>query len=309
MHTSVTASPPRWRQALSLLTALALVVALVWVVESRLGWAEVLGRWSDIAPGLIVGAFGLFLLSALGRALRVHAFARQWTQGRFITVLRLSLLHHTINTFMPARTGEVAYPALMHRYFGQSWHGSLADLLWLRLFDLHCLLWAALVCASYASLHWSVATAAALAWMTMVPIGFAVLRRLGGVLGTRGRLGALIGRLLATAPQRWVATYLFTALVWLSRFVALAVLLGAFFPIPVTTAAVAISVGELSFALPVNGFASAGTYEAAIVGAASLWLDDLDGLLAAAVNVHLFMLAVTALLGAVGLLLPVRQRR
>ena len=99
MHTSVTASPPRWRQALSLLTALALVVALVWVVESRLGWAEVLGRWSDIAPGLIVGAFGLFLLSALGRALRVHAFARQWTQGRFITVLRLSLLHHTINTF------------------------------------------------------------------------------------------------------------------------------------------------------------------------------------------------------------------
>lgn len=300
--------PPRWRRLLSALIALALVIALVWVVHARLGWGNVLARWQGIAPSLIATAFGLFVLSALGRALRVHAFARQYTQGRLVTVLRLTLLHHTINTFMPARTGEVAYPALMHRYFGQGWQGSLADLLWLRLFDLHCLLWAALVCAGFASLHWSVALATAIGWMAMVPIGFAVLRRLGGVFSTRGRVGALIGRLLATAPQRWVATYLYTAMVWLSRFVALAVLLGAFFPISVATAAVAISVGELSFALPVNGFASAGTYEAAIVGAAAIWLDDLDGLLAAAVNVHLFMLGVTALLGAVGLLLPVQRR-
>jgi hypothetical protein len=64
--------------------------------------------------------------------------------------------------------------------------------------------------------------------------------------------------------------------------------------------------GELSSVLPFHGFAGAGTYEAGIVaGLVPLGL-ELEPALQGAVNLHLFVLGVSVLAGAMAALIPAR---
>jgi len=57
--------------------------------------------------------------------------------------------------------------------------------------------------------------------------------------------------------------------------------------------------------LPLHGIAGAGTYEAGIVAALLPFGVDTETAVSAAVNVHLFLLGVTLLGGALSLLLRV----
>jgi glycosyltransferase 2 family protein len=61
---------------------------------------------------------------------------------------------------------------------------------------------------------------------------------------------------------------------------------------------------ELSSILPFHGIAGSGSYELAAVGALVPAGVDAAAALAGAVNLHLFLLGVTLLLGALAFLLP-----
>jgi uncharacterized membrane protein YbhN (UPF0104 family) len=59
--------------------------------------------------------------------------------------------------------------------------------------------------------------------------------------------------------------------------------------------------------LPFHGIAGSGTYEVAVVGALLPFGVDATAAFAGAVNLHLFVLGMTLILGALALLLPVRR--
>jgi uncharacterized membrane protein YbhN (UPF0104 family) len=66
---------------------------------------------------------------------------------------------------------------------------------------------------------------------------------------------------------------------------------------------------ELSSILPFHGIAGGGTYELAAVAALVPFGVSPEAALVGAVNLHLFLLGVTLLLGLLALLLPVQGRR
>ena len=119
------------------LIALLLPVLLVAWVSWAVGWKPLLSAWTSMPADTLALAVALVALSYLARALRVYDYFIEETRGRFPATLRLSLLHNTANNLLPMRAGEMAFPLLMKRYFGQSLARSGLSLFWIRLLDLH----------------------------------------------------------------------------------------------------------------------------------------------------------------------------
>jgi uncharacterized membrane protein YbhN (UPF0104 family) len=65
---------------------------------------------------------------------------------------------------------------------------------------------------------------------------------------------------------------------------------------------------ELSSVLPFHGIAGSGSYELAVVAALLPAGIDASRALAGAVNLHLFLLGVTLILGALAFFLPAGRR-
>jgi uncharacterized membrane protein YbhN (UPF0104 family) len=98
--------------------------------------------------------------------------------------------------------------------------------------------------------------------------------------------------------------YLWTALTWILKFVAFAVLLEHFLPIELWRVMTGVMGAELSTVLPFHGIAGSGSYEFAVVAALTPAGVDPKLALAGAVNLHLFLLGTTLVLGALAFLLP-----
>jgi uncharacterized membrane protein YbhN (UPF0104 family) len=225
-------------------------------------------------------------------------------------MLRLSVLHNTANNLLPMRAGELVFPWLMGRYFGHGFLPASAALLWIRLLDLHFLGLIALGTAWLRQPSWI--------WPLLAVLWLAALGLLGFIgrldtrgLGQGGRLRRSLGKALAllagAAPRshwRVARIYLWTALSWLVKFLAFATLLRHFLPVDLWRALVGVMGAELSSVLPFHGIAGSGSYELAAVAALVPAGVDTAAALAGAVNLHLFVLGVTLLLGTLALLLP-----
>ena len=99
-------------------------------------------------------------------------------------------------------------------------------------------------------------------------------------------------------------SWLWTLLNWGIKLAVFAWVLTLFLEMPMTTAWIGATVGDLTSVLPIHGIAGAGTYEAGVVaGLAPFGIEAAAGL-QAAVNLHLFVLGCTLLSGLVSLLLP-----
>jgi uncharacterized membrane protein YbhN (UPF0104 family) len=129
-----------------------------------------------------------------------------------------------------------------------------------------------------------------------------------------GRLRRTVGkalRLLASAAPgshvRVARVYLWTALTWVTKFLAFATLLRHFLPVDLWRALVGVMGAELSSVLPFHGIAGTGSYELAAVAALVPAGVDPKAALAGAVHLHLFVLGTTLLLGALAFLLPKAQ--
>jgi uncharacterized membrane protein YbhN (UPF0104 family) len=284
-----------------------LLGAVVVGVALTVGWGPVLAPWRELTPAKLSLPFGLAALSYFLRGARVQDYFRPRFEGRFLTVLRLSVLHNTANNLLPMRAGEMVFPWLMGRYFGHGFLDAAASLAWIRIMDLHFLglIGIFILYLRQPSWTWSLV---ALLWLLLPPAA--------GLTGRltptgRGRLEKALRLMIDSAPEtvgRAVRIYLWTALTWISKFFAFALVLGYFLPVEPWQVLVGVMGAELSTVLPFHGIAGSGSYEAAVVAALLPLGVDATAALAGAINLHLFLLGVTLILGLLALLLPVRRR-
>jgi glycosyltransferase 2 family protein len=213
-------------------------------------------------------------------------------------LLRLTILHNTANNLIPMRTGELVFPWLMGRYFGHGIFPATAVLLWIRLLDLHFLALVALGIAWLRQPAW-VWPVLALVWVAALGLLGLIgrLDRSGWVGAGQGRLRRTLARVLrllaGAAPAshgRVARIYLWTALTWLTKFLAFATLLRHFLPMDLWQALVGVMGAELSSVLPFHGIAGSGSYELAAVAVLVPAGVDPKAALAGAVNLHLFVL-------------------
>ncbi len=285
----------------------ALLAGLFGWVHWQVGWATLLAPWRLLAPGELLGLLAVALLSYLARGVRLYRYFPALLRGHLAATLRLSALHNFANNLLPMRLGEATMPLLMYRYFGHRITDSALALLWIRLLDLHVLaviaLFAGWLANGSAAWLWALA-----AGFVVLPLGYRLRGWLTGRLADRpGRAMGFARALLAALPDhggRFAEVYGWTLLTWLSKFVAFTLVLQHFTGLPLWQAVAGVIGAELSSVLPIHGVAGAGSYEAALVLALAPLGVDSAVALTGAVNLHLFLLGVTLLLGPLALLLP-----
>lgn len=284
----------------------ALLVGLFIAVDKSVGWATLLSPWLTLSPWLLLVAFVLTALSYLLRAVRVYDFFGAPMQGRFITVLRLSVLHNSANNLLPMRAGEMAFPWLMRRYFGHGFLAAGASLLWIRLMDLHVLGLAGLLVLWLRDPAW-IWPIAALVWIALLPVTAKLASYAAVKPGGHGRLWRIARFIAESGPARPTLIgrlYLWTALTWLLKLAAFASVLRHFLAVDFWKVLAGVIGAELSSVLPFHGIAGAGSYELATVAAMLPFGVSATEALTGAVNLHLFVLGTTLILGLFALMLP-----
>lgn len=278
----------------SLKVALAtfLTLALIVWVEMTTGWVTVVGQWQQVSLATI----GLCLLMTLAshgfRGGRLVYCYRQLVPRPALDPIRVSavsFLHNAANFMLPMRLGELVLPALSKQQLSVGVKDSLRVLLGIRLFDLHVLVF--LVVALQTSMLG--------VWHTPLLIC------LGGGLF----LLPLLGRLSFVKPffppqyrSLWpvMISYGLSVIIWLVKLVAFYGIFSAFVEMPFVKAATGILVADLSSTLPVNGFASAGSYEAAFAAGLYLSGEAKMHLVSAIINLHIFLLLSNMLAAVAG---------
>ena len=205
------------------------------------------------------------------------------------------------------RAGEISFPVLMSRYFKIPLGRSLPALLWFRLLDLHTLVLLVLIALP---LPWGREFSLVFA-LLMLPLPLLMLQITHRLRrwprrddGPRWRVW--LQHLLEGLPQGpalfW-SSWFWTAVNWVVKMLVFAWVLGRFVEVPLSGALMGAITGDLTSILPVNGLAGAGTYEAGVIAGLMPYGIDAKAGLAAAVNLHLFMLAATLLGGALSILI------
>ncbi|TVR63092.1 MAG: UPF0104 family protein [Candidatus Competibacteraceae bacterium] len=300
----------RFRLWLGLALLLGVVVGVQWAI----GWPQLLAPWRTLAPTTLALAVLLASLSYVARAVRVYDYFLPETRGGFAACLKLTLLHNLFNNLLPMRAGEVSFPVLLNRYFAMPLPRSLAGLLWFRLMDLHALAAVALVAVGGHWLNgWQVGLLT-LIWLGL-PWGLfrwsptAALAGFGHRLPPRwqDRLTQARAGLPKTPAAFWRAWF-WTLSNWLVKLAVFAWILQWFAPMPAAAAWLGAIGGDLTSVLPVHGIAGAGTYEAGVVAALLPFGVPATAALAAAVNLHLFMLGLSLAGGALALGLKIKVK-
>jgi hypothetical protein len=283
---------------------------LILLTHYSVGWDTLLTPWQRLRPPVVSWAVVLVVGSYAVRTVRIQEYFRPATSGGFLRAFRLVLLHNLFNNLLPMRTGEMSFPVLMARGFGVPYTRSVPGLVYLRVLDLHFV-----VLVGSVALVWS--QGSGLWWMVLllVPIPYLLFRAQGWLLlrveGREGGTARTVGKLLDGLPSSgglfW-KTWLWTVINWSVKLMALAWILQAFTPMAYPSALVGSTTGELSSVLPVHGIAGAGTYEAGVMAGLLPLGVELEPGLRAAVNLHLFILGVAIMAGALAALIPSPSR-
>ena len=281
---------------------------LLLAVEHYLGWASVLKQWAVVDPAVFTGLTLLTLISYLLRAERVYRYFGQRQGHPRRAYLRISFIHNALNNFLPMRLGEAAFPLLMRRQFRQSMLSSTAGLVWIRLMDLHVLL--LLAALALGSLLPTLGYLA-LAGLIVGPVLVTLLRsQLLRLLPARFKVKAQeLTHLLPHSSALVISTYLQTLLIWVVKLLALVLVLQAFLPIDFVAAWIAVTTADISGVLPIHGLAGSGTYEAAMLAALIPLGFAAEQALSAAINLHIYLLGVSALSVPLALLIPQGDRK
>jgi uncharacterized membrane protein YbhN (UPF0104 family) len=297
---------PRLGRPRDWLIGAALLAGLVIAVQKSVGWGTLLSPWLTLSPWLLAAAFVLTALSYVLRAVRVYDFFGDLVRGRFIAVLRLSVLHNAANNLLPMRTGEMLFPWLMSRYFGHGFLAAGASLLWIRLLDLHVLGLAGLLVLWLRDPAW-LWLFAALMWVGLLPLTAILIQYAAKTKGGSGRLWRTARFVAESGPARPALIgrlYLWTTLTWLLKLAAFAAVLRHFVAVDFWKVLAGVLGAELSSVLPFHGIAGAGSYELATVAAMVPFGVSATDALTGAVNLHLFVLGTTLILGLLALLIP-----
>ena len=293
-------------QQLKWLLALAMLAGLAWWVGETVGWGELLRPWRDIPWGELVVLVILTALSYLTRALRLYDLYRPRVGGPFRLYLRVNVLHTTILNLLPMRMGEAAFPLMMKRYFGERYVSSFANLLWLRVADLWVLVWLGMLVFAAHGAHWlwPPVVIGALLPLLLQPLRRYILHATDASPRKIARLLRILVEGLPARFSRYLRLLLWTLLTWGLKLAAFASVAAFFIDAPLAILVPGIIAAEISNALPIQGIAGFGNYEVAMVLGGAWSNLPTEALLAAALNLHLFILACTLLFGALALAIP-----
>lgn len=285
------------------IVASSIFLLLLIAVEVYFGWGQILSPWTSVDPMLFIALTFLTLTSYILRAERVYRYFGMRKGHPRSTYLRISFLHNALNNFLPMRLGEAAFPILMRSHFKQSIINSTAGLIWIRLMDLHVLLvLAALALGSLLPTLGYLTLAGLIAGPLLLALFRKQIRyRLPKSVVTRVNQ---LAHLLPHSKSVIISTYIQTLLIWIVKLLALVMVLQIFLPIDFVAAWIAVTTADLSGVLPVHGLAGSGTYEAAMLAALLPLGYDAQSAVAAAINVHLYLLGVSALSVPLALLFP-----
>ena len=301
---------PWRRQGIKWLIAGLMLAALAWWVHDSIGWITLLRPWLAFPPGELIVLVVLTALSYLTRAARLYDLYSPRLPAPFLLYLRINVLHTTVLNLLPMRTGEAAFPLMMKRYFSERYASSIANLLWLRVADFWILLWLGLLVFAVRGpvLLWVPVVLGLMLPLLLQPLRAKIL---SVTAGRENRLADLLRILVGGLPQRfsdYLRLLMWTVLTWSLKLAAFVSVAGYFVDAPMSTLVPGIIAAEISNALPIQGVAGFGNYEAAMVLGSSLSALPAEALLAAAVNLHLFILACTLVFGALALLIPVKRQ-
>ncbi len=290
------------------LVNIAIFIAFVIGIEVYFGWLDLLAPWEDKSPARLCLALALVFSSYWVRSMRVYDYFRDQIQGSFLRCFKLTLQHNLLNNLLPMRTGEISFPVLMSRYFQISILRSVPALLWFRLLDLHTVGALALLIANPFPRYTLLTILMLAAWMTLPALAFWGSNHLKSVLETRAqnRVGSLLLKVMNGMPQESIAfrrTWVWTLATWAVKLGVFAWVLRLFVEIPWSGALLGAVLGDLTSILPVHNIGGAGTYEAGVVAGMLPFGVGASAALAAAINLHLFLLAATLFGGALSLLL------
>ncbi|MFN2381638.1 MAG: lysylphosphatidylglycerol synthase transmembrane domain-containing protein [Guyparkeria sp.] len=276
---------------------LLLGVAVAWVGPARL-----IEPWISIDPWALLVALALMLASYVIRTLRITRYFPDRLAGHFWSAFRLSNWHNLMNNLLPMRSGELAFPVLMQRYYRLSPLESVPVLFWFRLLDLQVVLLIGLAAGGHLlSLSAGLLVALAVALLAAPVVAYALRHWLHRLLdGREGRLAAKGVQMLASLPDRpsrFLGTLFWTWVNWLVKLAALGWVLAALAPVGFSAGVLGAIGGDLTTVLPIHAPGGFGTYEAGVALLLAPLVDEPRVVLAAAVNLHLFVLG-TALLAA-----------
>jgi len=300
------------RSSIQKVASLVLFVGLVMLVQHYYGWAELLAPWQHLSVVSIVIALMLIGVSNFVRAARVHNYFRDDTKGQLPRCLKVVIQHHFLLNFLPMRSGELSFPIFMSRYLEISAQRSIPALAWFRFLDLHTVIGlATLVAMEYFFPSRWFASILLVLWLGFPFMMIRVTQKLEAVLSnSQGKLMSKVRILLLGLPRNrsiFYRSWLWTILNWTVKLSVYAWLMGQFGEISFHAAWVGATVGDLTSALPIHGIAGAGTYEAGIVAGLAPYGLTPESALPLAVNLHLFILASSALLGLIAWLIPTRS--
>lgn len=278
-----TAARPKMRRWLHLLVTLALC-ALAWSWLLRHADLATLSRQAARLPAWTWVAAAAGLLGGHGmRALRLRQEWRHVRDVPWLQCLRIVLAHNALVLMLPLRSGEAAYVWAVRRCWGVDWRAAALALLRWRLQDVAVLavLAVALLLPLAAVPRLVLAAVAAVAIANALPPLWSWLLARSGVRASghasgRGPWGGIV----ASASN------------WTLKVLANGGLLAALAGLPVATALRAALGGELAGVQPFQPPAGLGTYEAGVWLAAGVPDMLSSTVVAAALAVHAFSLAV-----------------
>lgn len=276
---------------------LVLGLAIAWVGPERL-----IAPWLSIDPLALLVALALMMASYLIRTLRITRYFPDRLAGHFWSAFRLSSWHNLMNNLLPMRSGELAFPVLMQRYYRLAPLESMPVLFWFRLLDLQVVLLIGLAAGGHLLGLSAGLLGLFFVLLLLAPVVAYGLRHwLHGVLARRdGRLaqkGVMMLAILPDRPTRLLGTLFWTWANWLVKLAALGWVLAALAPVGFVAGVLGAIGGDLTTVLPVHAPGGFGTYEAGVALLLAPLVDEPRTVLAAAVNLHLFVLG-TALLAA-----------
>lgn len=302
-------SSPMVKRAASIL----IFAGLISLVEYWIGWGELLKPWRDQSFVVVTAAALLTMLTYWFRAIRLYDYFKADLKGRLGECLKIMLIHNMLNNLLPMRTGEISFPVLMQRHFGMRPMRSTSALLWFRILDLHTLILFGLLAIGLHSLGIPVTILLTALWLSLPP----ALHAAGALMRRRIRpqSGSRLERLLIEVrdglPLEWrdfIRAWMWTLVNWLVKLGIFAWVLMLFIAASPEASILAAIGGDLTSVLPIHGIAGAGTYEGGVVAALLPFGYDAGDALAAAINLHLFVLASAILGGFAGFLLPDRNQ-
>lgn len=287
---SISFSTPRVVRAL--LFAVAGVALVVWLQRDA--------SWPAIRTQAATLSVWVWLIAAVGLgatyALRAARLRSEWAFREVMPMaecLRIVFTHNVLLLLLPMRTGEGGYVWQVHRRWGVSLSEAAASLLWLRLQDGYVLALIAIAVLPPwpAPARLALALSLLLLCSSLLPLLVRISRR------HSQRVDKLAQLLLARRDDTtgWVCS----VANWSLKLCVLSMLFSALSGSNAAGALRAAVGGELAGALPVQAPAGVGTYELGAGMAHAIGAVASPQIVATALVVHGFAIAVTLLWAAV----------